>query len=233
MWLRIRSRISAVCFSWQPPCALPRSHFLPIGFGAALHGLRHEFKMKLHGGAAPVTRWRPGCADVFARRFCSGVANAAAVVGCKNLRKRVVDLLNERSGGTEVGSKNRGFETQWLIVRDLKAETLDTRKELCIGVAEEVNGLHGIADDETRAARTIGPGSDQMREELMLAAARVLKFINQQMASAFGGCKRGVDRRVAFAFEDIERDLRDLNVIGGCGFCKNDAQFACGMAKQT
>ena len=124
------------------------------------------------------------------------------------------------------------IEVERQVVGDLKAELLDTRKQLCIGVAEEVNGLHGVADDKAGAALALRPCGDEMREQLVLAAARVLKFVDEQMANAVGDGLRGVGGKPVVASEYVERDLRDLDEVGGRGFREDDLQFAGGMAQQ-
>jgi len=58
--------------------------------------------------------------------------------------------------------------------------TLRTRGEqFGIGIAEEVDGLHGIADDEDCAAFRLGPRGHERTDQLVLAAAGVLKLIQQ------------------------------------------------------
>ena len=58
----------------------------------------------------------------------------------------------------------------------------------------------------------IRPGSDQAGEQLVLTAAGVLEFIDQQVADAVGYGQRGIGGKAVFSFKHASRDLRDLGV---------------------
>ena len=77
-------------------------------------------------------------------------------------------------------------EEQRIVLGEFEAGFADARKEFGIGVAEEIDRLHGIADDEASAALDLGPGGDEAADQLVLAAAGVLKLIDQQMTNAVG-----------------------------------------------
>ena len=105
-------------------------------------------------------------------------------------------------------------------------------EEFGIGIAEEVDGLHGVADDETTAAFALGPGGDEAAEEFVLAAAGVLKLVDEQVVDAVGDGEGGVGGLAVGALEDVEGDLRDFNVVDCAGFGKDDAELAGGVAEQ-
>ena len=67
----------------------------------------------------------------------------------------------------------------------------------------------------------------------MLAAAGVLKFVDQQMADSVGDGLRGIDGKFIFAFEHVERDLRDLGKVGRGGLGKDDAKLGSGAAQKS
>ena len=72
-----------------------------------------------------------------------------------------------------------------------------------------------------------------MREQSVLAAAGVLKLIDQQMLNAVGECLRGIARQVVLALESSLRDLCDFNEVGLARFRKDDAQLARGVAQEN
>ncbi len=143
-------------------------------------------------GSCSATRCGPVCAE--SSRAGSASANSMPLPSstAKTLAKRVIDAIDQRRRGAEVSLEMHGFESQRKFAGNFKADLLDARKKLGIGIAEEVDGLHGIADDEAGAPLALGPGSDKVREQLMLAAAGVLKLVDQQMANAVGDGDRSV-----------------------------------------
>ncbi len=137
-------------------------------------------------------------------------------------------LSRSTSGGcgAEVGREGDEVEEQRFGVGNLKANGLDARKELGVGVAEEVDGLHGVADHEAGAARALGPGGDEAGEQLVLAAAGVLKLVDEQVADAVGDGERGVGGQAVFAAEHALGDLRDLGEVDRAGFGKDHLSSA-------
>ena len=71
-----------------------------------------------------------------------------------------------------------------------------------------------------------------MREQLVLAAAGVLKLVDEQMANAVGNGHRGIGWESVFAFQHIQRNLRNLDVIHGRSLCKHHLQLARSAAQQ-
>ena len=66
----------------------------------------------------------------------------------------------------------------------------------------------------------------EAREQLVLAAAGVLEFVDQQVADAVGDSLRCVSRKPVFALENMLRNLRHFDVIRCAGFSKHDLQLA-------
>jgi hypothetical protein len=64
-----------------------------------------------------------------------------------------------------------------------------------------------------------------MRKQLVLAAAGVLKFVDEQMANSIGDGLRAIGGQPVVASEYMERDLSDLNEVRGCGLCEDDLQL--------
>ncbi len=127
------------------------------------------------------------------------------------------------------GTKSKSSGSSWGISRPGR---FDARKKFGVGVAEKVDGLHGVADHKAGAARALGPGGDEAGEQLVLAAAGVLELIDQQMADAVGDGQRGVGGQAVVALEHVLGDLRDLDEVHGSGLGKDDLQLGCGLAQQ-
>ena len=66
----------------------------------------------------------------------------------------------------------------------------------------------------------------------MLAAAGVLKLVDEDVMDAVGDGEGGVGGLAVGALEDVEGDLGDFNVVDGAGFSKDDAELAGGVAEQ-
>ena len=119
-----------------------------------------------------------------------------------------------------------GIEEERKIAENLEAEFFDARKQFRIGFAKAVDGLHGVADNEAGAALAIGPRGDEAAEQFVLAAAGVLELVDQQVADSVGDGLRGVDGKLVFALENVERDLRDFSKVGSRGLGKDDAKLS-------
>jgi hypothetical protein len=78
----------------------------------------------------------------------------------------------------------------------------------------------------------LGPGGDEAGEQLVLAAAGVLKLVDQQVADAVGDGQRRVGGQAVFASEHALGDLRDLGEVHGAGLGKGDLQLARRLAQQ-
>ena len=66
----------------------------------------------------------------------------------------------------------------------------------------------------------------------MLAAAGVLKFVDEQVVDAVGNREGGVGGLALGGLEDAECGLRDLGVVDRAGLGKDNVEFGCGAAKQ-
>ena len=155
------------------------------------------------------------------------------VEAAKTCAKVSLMLATSERLAAEVGGEMDGIEEQRKIAENLKAEFFDARKQFGIGLAEAVDGLHGVADDEAGAALAIGPCADEAAEQFMLASAGVLEFVDQQMANSIGDGLRGVDGKLVFALEDTERDLCNFSKVGGGSLGKDDAKLGSGAAQKS
>ncbi len=126
--------------------------FLVEGAGIAARRIGHEFEMKLHQRRRIHNEVRAGMRGAVARGQCLRVRDAAAIIDGKDLGEGIIDAFDQRGRAAEVRLELNGIEEQRKVVGNLEADLLNARKELGIGVAEEVDGLHGVADDETGAA---------------------------------------------------------------------------------
>ncbi len=78
----------------------------------------------------------------------------------------------------------------------------------------------------------LGPCGDEAGEQLVLAAAGVLEFVDQQVTDAVGDGQGRIGGKAVFASKHAPSDLRDLDEIHGSGFGEDDLQLACGVAQQ-
>ena len=140
--------------------------------------------------------------DRNACRLCRGEGDAAAVVCAKICAKISLSRVDERLDGAEVRGQRDRVEEERYVVLDFEAGFADAREELGVGVAEKVNGLHRIADDEATAAFALGPRDDEAAEEFVLAAAGVLKLVDEEVANAIGDGERGVGGLAVGSAED-------------------------------
>jgi len=104
-----------------------------------------------------------------------------------------VRKLEVRATGSKRSGRRWDFETGFP----------DAGEELGVCVAEEVNGLHGVADNETTAAFALRPGGDEAAEEFVLAAAGVLKLVDEDVVDAVGDGKSGVGGQAVGTLEDV------------------------------
>ena len=135
-------------------------------------------------GSESATGCGPGCAGSSRAGNALSKFDATAVVHGENLGEDFIQALNQRRRSAKVGCEMHGIEAQRQFVGDVKPDVFHARKQFGIGIAKEIDGLHGIADHEAGAAFGLGPGGNQAGEQLVLAAAGVLEFVNQQMADA-------------------------------------------------
>ena len=166
-----------------------------------------------------------------------GELDAAAVVRGEDGGEGAVELFDQRGDGTEVGGERDEVEGEGGWVGDLRAgefetDFFDAGEELGVGVAKEVDGLHGVADEEEGAASTVGPGAEDAGEELVLAAAGVLELVDEEVMDTVGDGDGGVGGKPVFAAEDALGDLGDLNEIDGGGFSEDDFELGGGVAEE-
>jgi len=93
----------------------------------------------------------------------------------------------------------------------LESEVADAGEKFGVGVAEEVDGLHGVADGKAGAVGPVGPGSDEVGEELMLATAGVLKLVDEEVTDAVSDGEGGVRGKAVGTAEDAQGDLGYLS----------------------
>jgi hypothetical protein len=124
------------------------------------------------------------------------------------------------------------MEREGLPFAELKSKLLDAVEELSFGVAEEVDGLHGIADDEDGAACGIGPRFDERGDEFVLTPAGVLELVDKEVMDIVADGLGGVGGEIVFAAQNTAGDLSDLNEVDGAGFCEYCFQFCRGVAEK-
>ena len=102
----------------------------------------------------------------------------------------LVEPIHQRRRGAEVDG-----QLQRPQAHGVDARILGLLEQAHIGVAEAVDGLHGVADGEDAGVLLAGPALDQQLQQLELGAGGVLKFVDQDVADAvvqgqsqFRGC---------------------------------------------
>jgi hypothetical protein len=210
-------------FNLRCACSFNFARGLGIGEFAA-SGLGNEVEMQRIS--------RTVTCRFFPRRFGRRKCNAAAVIGREDLREGLIEPLNQPRRGAEIGREGNRVEEQRIVVWDFETKGFDARKKFSISVAEEVDGLHGVADHEAGAARPFWPSGDEAGEQLVLAAAGVLKLVDQQVADFVGDGESCVGGKIVFASEHALGNLRYLGEVHCACLCKGDSQFARCLAQQ-
>src|SRR5215469_17488458 len=110
---------------------------------------------------------------------------------------------------------------------------LHAAKQLGLGVAKKVDGLHRVADHEDGSACAIRPCVNQRSDELVLPPTRILKFVDEQVPDIVGNRKRGVGGQLILAAKNALCDLRNFDKIDGASFGEHCLQFARGVTEKT
>ncbi len=202
--------------------------FLPRGVtgasGISAPGLRHEAHVQVKGGG---DSW-----SALASRNGGNKVDATAIVLSKAGCEGSVQLVNEIGRGAKVGAEPDRIERQRSFALDIKAGIAQAHKELGICIAEEINGLHGIADHEERAPCSIGPCGYETAKQAVLAAAGILRLVHQQVTNAIGDVDGRVTGLPVAACEYTLRDLRYLDEVDRACFSEGRNQLSDGMAQQ-
>ena len=112
------------------------------------------------------------------------------------------------------------------------AALADAQEESDVGLAEAVDRLHRVADDEQRPAVVRHPAARQFFDQADLARAGVLEFIDQQVADAVVERLGQIGRRFVVA----ERQAGaggDFDEIDLAGFLKGQPQLPGGQPQQA
>jgi hypothetical protein len=167
---------------------------------------------------------------VLASRLGLKEIHAAAIVQRKYLLEDRVQLPHQRRRGTEVRGERNEVEWERFAIRDFEANLLYAGEEFRIRVAEKIDGLHGVADGEASAPRAVWPGGDEAGEQLMLAAAGVLEFIDEQVPYTVGNGHGGFGGKAVVGLQHALGDLGNLDEIDRCGLSENHLELARRMA---
>src|SRR6202020_1121880 len=134
-------------------------------------------------------------------------AAAQLVVGGESLREGAVGPLDERRLRTEVARELERLQPHGAdAVRARREEQADLR------IAEAVDGLHRIADDEQRAGVALLRRRGEGLEELELCKRGVLELVHQDMAQRESGAQREL-RRMAGLGERLTRRTAHVGVV--------------------
>ena len=162
------------------------------------------------------------------RRF--GIAHGAgfrAVVGREDGREGRIDPIDDARIRAVVAEQAQVAEAD---VAD--AALADAQEEPDVGLAEAVDRLHRVADDEQRAAVVRHPAARQFLDQADLARTGVLEFIDQQVTDAVVERLGQIGRRFVIA----ERQAGaggDFDEVDLAGFLKGQPQLPGGQPQQA
>ena len=97
----------------------------------------------------------------------------------QDLRERAIEPLDHRGGGPEIDAEREAFEPE-----PAQTAVAHVEKEADLCVAEPVDRLHGIADQEQRPAITRLPAGRQRLEQPHLCVGGVLEFVDEHVPQA-------------------------------------------------
>ena len=109
---------------------------------------------------------------------------------------------------------------------------MHARKKFSVGIAEKVDGLHGVAHYEDSAPNLVWPCAEEAGQQLVLATAGVLKLIHQQMPDIVRDVQRRIAGQPVLAHQHALGNLSHLNKVHRSRLGENDSQLACRMAQQ-
>ena len=110
------------------------------------------------------------------------------------------------------------MERKGFLFAEFKSSLFDATEKLGLGVSEEIDGLHGIADDEDCTVGAIGPCGYERADEFVLTATGVLEFVDKQMANIISDRECGIGGELVFTAENAASDLRDFDEVNGACF---------------
>ncbi|MGA7352994.1 MAG: hypothetical protein WBX06_17670, partial [Acidobacteriaceae bacterium] len=100
-------------------------------------------------------------------------------------------------------------------------------KELDLRLAEQIDRLHGIANEEAGTVLAGIPGGEESGNQLVLSARRILELVNEQMAEIAGN----VDDALRRFLENEECGEVQLGEVHLIVFSEDHAEFGYGLAQ--
>jgi len=158
--------------------------------------------------------------------------HTATIIWLEHVQKCVVQSIDKGSFGTEICSQLERVENELFIVCQLEAAISYASEQFGVGIAEGVNGLHRITDQEEGATGLIGPRSHEGGKKLMLAPAGVLEFIDKEVANVISCSDCDVGGRFVSVRKYLLCDLGYFNEIDGACLGKDGSQVARCLAQQ-
>ena len=162
----------------------------------------------------------------FARGFRMRVLNAASIGHGKDAFEGAIHLPHQSGHSTEISAQRHQIKHQRIARCNFHACVAHLCEQFGLGVAEEVDGLHGVADHKAGVPLTPAPCAHQPLQQFVLLAARVLKLIHQQMTNAIGSGNGSVARLTIRRGQHGGGSLRHLHKIHRAGFGKQNAQLS-------
>ena len=134
-------------------------------------------------------------------------------------RKGLVHPLDYSSHGTEIGGEIQAFG-----LHQADARFADLQEQSDFGLAEAIDGLHRIADEEERAAVGRLPACGERLEQFVLGDGRVLEFVDKQMLDACAH-RKGQIGRLPTRVQGADGGLCDLGKIDDAGLGEHDPEL--------
>ena len=91
------------------------------------------------------------------RGFRFGELDSTSVRNCKHFLERFIQAQYKLRIGAKIRGELDGMERKGFLFTEFKSSFFHAVKQLGLGVAEEINGLHGIADHEDGCGQSDRP----------------------------------------------------------------------------
>ncbi len=201
-------------------CAASRSRTMSATCAASCRRLRREQRM--HADPAVPAGLLPRHA-----RCVAHCATQHVVRSRQHLREAIVHPVHDRCRRAKIHRELQRLEHQLA-----EAVVADVEEQSDLRVAEAVDRLHRVADEEQRAPVAGLPAGRQRLQQSHLRLGGVLELVDQHVPQLRVERQRGVGRRV-LAAERLPRRPREARVVGNAPLGEHQFEFGDGEAQHA
>ena len=140
-------------------------------------------------------------------------------------RECLVEPVDDRYGGAEVDAQRQPLQPH-----GTESTVADVEEQADLRVAEPIDRLHRIADQEQRTAVASLPAGGQCLDQSELRIGGVLELVDQHVPQARVERERGIGGRVRVA-EGGARRGREPRIVRDASLGEHDLQFRDGEAQ--